>query len=261
MSYLDVLLPLIGVLIGAGVSLVGIHLQNKESKKSREFELKKSTFANAVDSIVQTNQVIMQIPSLPIDELGKRFSDANLGSALAKLNLTVSLEIIKETTEYQNIFLDKWFALLLEKQPMDTHISDLNLTQALLQEEQKRFQDIITHLRSVPMANQAEYEANLKLLNEVQQRMNKLYDDQSRLLTLRENERLRLTKLCMEALIDLSTPLNKALILARKELELPTEDDAFKRIMEESLTRTKTSFEAFISKVEEMQAQRANQEA
>jgi hypothetical protein len=98
---MDILFPLLGVVIGAAVSLVGIYFQNKENKKSREFELKKNAFADAVASIVQTNQTIMQIPSLTIDELGKRFSEANLGTSLTKLNLTAS---VRKQSPLGNIF-------------------------------------------------------------------------------------------------------------------------------------------------------------
>lgn len=228
-------------------------LMNDRIFKSRERELtlKKDLYLPAIEGLSRLGNSIATIGNLetPISTISNEFSLS--GPTIEKVFLVANMELIMAIKNYQKDVSTLFLDLALVRGSLEikrNRLATLRNNFGVISNQQNETVKQIIHLHSTSKAIGSEWVETIENLNRIQQQYNENLDDirlleeELPILTLNLNER------CNTETISLGKQFATIITSARKELDLPFDEEHFLSIIDEHTKLQHSVFKSFLTK-------------
>lgn len=246
---------------GAIISLLGVYLtlrrnqkiheenlkeERRKNKEAREFTAKQGSLLAAADAVTRFLTYYMTIADRVLPQDGSVAEEiTELGVALNRLHFYCSLETIEKSTQLGQVLNEVIAEAMMAKIPsafimeelkiIDLEISGLERTNAILQEEIRAllFSD---PKNSLILLHREQLAENFQSISDLQKRKAELFKNK-----YIETEKCR--DVISRNLRIIYESSRDVLLLARKELNFPIEEENYSRIINERLNAMEVNLE------------------
>lgn len=243
----------IGAMIGATITLIGIwltnHFQLLNLKKERVQSLKTEIFLEASGQLVLSKMLITKLPVVSNDEMDSMQAQ---GVATAKLSIVATNETVQAVTKLSAAISQKILSLLPEKLPLD----ELKTSIQILSNELDRSFQKQNHMLNEMTAYNLRQDNNLELWKSLEQAFNYHSQQIDHIINERDQKYTEFNQLhkellikCIEATISLTEYEINAIEAIRNELEMPFDRNCYEQTVNETNTKMEAEFSKFLIKI------------
>lgn len=240
----------VGAAIGSFITLVGIwltnHYQSKARKEGREYSIKSDIFMSAVERLASTKFLLMKLPNLSQEELDRAAAQS---AATAKLSVIASNETVQTVSELSAAIAYQLLRLFPEKLPLDELRNDIQILSAQIDASFQKQTQMLNEMT----ASNLRGDNDLRYWNALQKNFDYHSAQIKQFVEERAQKASALNKLmkeffikCMEATISLSDFEVKAIACVRRELEMPFDEDAYRKTIRTTNEKMEAEFSKFL---------------
>ncbi len=254
-------------IIASLLTLGGVHLANRNSRKQhrealehdarqrdreREMSLRREVYLKATEAISKCQNFLMRLSNIDISEQELATEFSHDSAAIAKIHIVGT----NNTVQAVSAFLHEWSSVYLE----------LALKRIGLIERKKRIESLMECVdkfqkemdRYVELMKQLNLEGNteqrvwkvVKDNFEFERTRNEKCNEERKLLqTIQNKERLQFVQLCVDRFLRVSQTIPPAVFAVREELEMKLDKEAYLKMHNENIERSKVVFDSFLNEI------------
>lgn len=235
--------------------------ERAESKRGRDFDIKRQTILAGIDAISKNNELIGALVNMKVNDFNLKRSENKYDAAFSKLCLVCGLDTIGVLADYHAIQVEASFALIAERSEIDQLLSEIEIEEkgiANIEVTQRELLDQINVAMSKTPHDENFiahlYENRSKNFEDIAFRYGKISDHYAQITKMQ----LNFTETTFNFLGKLAEPCDKVLVALRQELELPTKDSEYKNIMASLREKTGNSLEKLMERIHQKAVSQPN---
>jgi hypothetical protein len=257
----------LGIILGSVLSMTGVIITNcandkrqrkqflhdlEQKKQDREMILRKEVFLAATETIM-TGTICMYNfcdLELPNEQVAKSYLEKL--PALSKVNLIGNIETVKALLDYISAIDSTCLSLWIKRHPLIHKKTYLEVLEKQIENDISEMNNMTSMIRDMNIQGIRDDAKHSVLQNNYEFHRHRVEKNTIESQNIRDflyKETLIIMGDCATASIELAKLLVPLLISARKELDLPLDEEKFTQIVDIVTNRNKQSVSSYINKV------------
>jgi len=261
MQNIDIPDVIVATIIGSFITFIGVTLSNRNNRKiqekkldhdnkqqkvEREMTLKKEVFLPFADNLYSMNQMLYKIVDANIEDSQLTMLLSKQNTSLGKIILIGNNETVKNLQKLSTSYESSIFLLFSKRLDLMDIKYKVKYSSLSIDHLSKKMYEVLDKMKNT---DNQEYDKLSFYLNSIKSDLKGFEDENSQNSKQLLQKSLELSKLAFEESSRLSDLILPVIVSLRKELNLPFDQDEFKKVLEENLKIAKRNLDNLIADI------------
>ena len=223
-----------------------------ERDRDRKMDLRRQVYLEAAEAITANYLIINKLPNLTItdSDLSKQFSDSAI--SISKVNVIGSDITVKSVTDLSSAISRKYLFLTAKRIPLVQRQHEINSQNGLLAQsaaERDRMIELMKDFNLQGAVDNRLWDVINKNFEFEKNRCDEYRNKINELQQINGQEQIQLSLECLEASKEVSAFFVPAISAVRQEMDIPFDENAYRKTLEESWKAAQESVSEFFSTI------------